>query len=106
MGQRDESTNLLAKFGDSLLDTHHIQGLGVTYDGGHETLLGSDGDADVDVIAIDDGIAPARSLDGSVDGRNLLHGQDAGPSESAHEAELDARLLQHLILVQLAEIHQ
>lgn len=97
---------LLAEISNGLLDGDHVHGLDVADNGRHKTLLGGDGHGNVDVVPVDDGIAAVRALDGGVDDGDVAHGQDTGAGEGAHEAELDTRLLQHVVLVELAELHQ
>lgn len=96
---------LLAEVGNGLLDADHVQALSVSDDGGDETLLGSDGNGDVDVVAVDNGVAAVRALNGGVDSRDVACGEDAGAREGGHETELDALVLENLVLVELAELH-
>lgn len=90
---------------NGLLDLNHVLRLGVTDDGGNQTLLGGNSHGDVDVIAVDDGVTTVWSLDGCVDSRDLLHGENAGAGEGRHETKLDTLLLENFILVQFAEFH-
>jgi hypothetical protein len=90
---------LLAHVGNGLLDVDHVHGLHVADDRSDQTLLGSDCNADVYVIAVDNGVAAVRSLDRCVNASDVAHGQDGGAREGAHEAELHAGLLENLILV-------
>lgn len=98
-------TYLLAQVGNGLLDTNHVHLLGVAHNGCHQALSGGNGDTDVDVVPEDDGVAAVRTLDRGVDGGDLLGGQAGGAREGAHETELDAGLLEDLVLVELPELH-
>ena len=69
-----------------LLDADELHGLGIAHHGRHQALLGGDGDADVDVVAVHDRVAAVGALDGCVDGRDVAHGEHAGARERAHEA--------------------
>lgn len=97
---------LLAHIGDRLLNANEIHGLNITDYGSDKTLLGGHSDTDVDIVAIDNGVTAVGTLNGGVNGRDVTHGQDTGAGESTHEAELDTSLLEDLVLVLLAEIHQ
>lgn len=99
-------SHLLSKIGNSLLNSNQVHTLGVAHNRGNETLLGSNSNADVDVVTVDNGITSVRSFDGSIDGRQVLHSKNASARECGHEAELDAGLLQDVILVKLAEFHE
>ena len=99
-------TSLLAELGDGLLDADHVHGLGVADDGGDETLLGGNGDGDVNVVAVNDSVTTVGALDGGVDGGEVLHGENGSAGEGGHEAKLDASLLEDLLLVLLAHVHQ
>jgi hypothetical protein len=99
-------TYLLAKVGDLLLDADHVEGLGVPDNGSNQTLGSGNGNADVNVVPVDDGVSAVRALHGGVDSGDLLHGERGGLGESAHEAELGAGLLEDLILVELAHLHE
>ncbi|KAG9912380.1 putative dihydrolipoamide succinyltransferase, partial [Aureobasidium melanogenum] len=61
-------TSLLAKLSNGTLDADHVHRLSIANDGGDETLLGSNSDGDVDVVAVDDGVTTVGTLDGGVDG--------------------------------------
>lgn len=94
---------LLAKLGNGALNPDHVKGLSVAHNGSNKTLFRCDGDGDIHVIAVDNGVVV---LDGSVDGRNILHGLNDSTREGAHEPELDAGLLHHGLLVEFAHVHK
>jgi len=97
---------LLAQFGNSLLDGDQVHRLSVAHNRGDKTLLGCDGDADINVVPIDDRITTVGALNRSVDNGEVTDGEDNGTGEGAHEAKLNARLLEHLILILVAELDQ
>ena len=68
-------TYLLAHLSNSLLNTDHIQRLGIAHDGGDEALLGGDGNADIDVVAVHNCVAAVGALDRGVDGGQVAHGE-------------------------------
>lgn len=92
-------TYLGAQLCNRLFNVHQVHCLDVAHDRRDEALLGGDGDADIDVVPVDNGIAAVVSLDRGVDGWDVAHGQDTGAGEGAHEAQLDTRLLEHVVLV-------
>lgn len=97
---------LLSEIGDSLLDADHVKSLSVADNRSDESLLSRNGNTDIDVISVDNGITAVWTLNGCVDGWKVPHGEDTGAGERAHEAKLNASLLQDLVLVELAELHQ
>ena len=101
-----KKTHLLAEGGDLLLNTDHVERLGVPDNWGDKTLGGGNSNADVDKVTVDDGVAAVGALNRGVDSGDLLHGEGGGLGESAHEAELGAGLLEDLILVELAHLHK
>lgn len=100
------SSHLLSEIGNSLLNSNQVHTLCVAHNRGNETLLGSNSDANVDVVTVNDSVTTVRSFNGSIDGRQILHSKNASARECGHETELDASLLQDVILVQLAEFHE
>jgi hypothetical protein len=96
---------LLAEIGNRLLNANHVQALSISNDGGNETLLGSDGNGYVDVVAVDDGVAAVGTLNRSIDSGYVACGEDAGAREGGHETKLDALVLEDLVFVELAELH-
>lgn len=103
---RRGNSYLLAHIRDRLLNVNEVHGLNIADYRSDKTLLGGHSDTDVNIIPIDNGVTAVGTLNRGVDGRDVAHGQDTGAGEGAHEAELDAGLLEDLILVLLAEIHQ
>lgn len=99
-------TYLLAQVSDGLLDADQVHALDIAHDRGDKTLLGGNGDTQIDIVPVDDGVATVLSLDGGIDDGNIAHGQDGSTGKGAHEAQLDASLLEDVILVELAELHQ
>src|SRR6478609_6041007 len=97
---------LFAHVRDSLLNPNEIQLLNIAHNGSDKPLLGSNSNADVNVVAVHDRVTAVGSLNGGVDSGNVAHCKDASAGECAHETELDARLLEDLLLVCLAEIHE
>lgn len=98
-------THLLAHIGDRLLNANHVQGLDIADNRGNETLLSSHSDADIDVVAVDNSVAAVGTLDGSVDGGEIAHGKNSSARKGAHEAKLNAGLLENIVLVELTEFH-
>lgn len=96
---------LLAHVGNGLLNANHVHSLNVSDNGGNETLFSGNSNADVDVVAVDNGVTAVRALNGSIDGGEVPHSENTGAGEGAHETKLDAGLLENVILVQLAEVH-
>lgn len=98
--------HLLSERGNLLLDTDHVHGLCVADDWSDETLFGGNGDRDIDVVAVDNGVSAAWTLNGCVDSRKILHGENGSARKGRHESKLDASLLEDFILVQLPELHK
>lgn len=101
-----QDTYLPAHISDRLLDSNHIQRLGIANNRSDQSLLGRNSNADIDVVPVDNGITAILTLDGSVDSGQIAHGQHTGTSEGAHETELHTGLLENVILVELPELHQ
>src|SRR6478736_1235197 len=87
--------------GDAALDLGETQAIGVANDRNYQPLAATDGNADVEVVLVDD--LPTVHL--GVDGRELLQRFDRSLHEEGHEAELDAVLLHERVLVLLAQGH-
>lgn len=103
---RRTTTHLLSEIGNGLLDSNKILAFGVTDNRSDKTLLGGDCNADVNVVAVDNGVTAVRTLNGSVDSGDILHGKHTSTGEGAHETKLHAGLLEHIVLVQFPELHQ
>lgn len=103
---RVDRAHLLAERSNLLLNANHVHRLGVANNWSDKTLLGSDSDRDIDVVAVYNGVSRTWTLNGGVDSREVLHGENRSTRESRHETELDASLLQNLLLVQLPELHK
>src|SRR5437588_12170495 len=58
---------LLPQFCDSSFDPNEVKSLSIPYHWSNEPLLCSDSNADVDVVAVNDGITSIRALNRSVD---------------------------------------
>ena len=99
-------THLLAQGCNFLLNANHIHGLGVANDWGDQSLLGSNSDGDVDVVAVDNGVSRAWTLNSGIDGWKVLHSEDGSARKGRHETKLDTSLLQYLLLVHLPELHK
>lgn len=98
-------TYLLAQIRNGLFNTDHVQLLGISHNWCHQALLGGNGNTDVDVIPENDGVAAVGTLDRCVNSGDVPHSQSRGACEGAHETELNASLLEHLVLVELPELH-
>lgn len=99
-------TGLGTKVGNGLLNSNDIKRLGVTHNGGDETLGGGNSDRDIDVVLVNNGVTTVGALNGSVDRGNVLHGEGGSLGESTHETKLGTGLLEDLILVELAHLHE
>ena len=97
---------LLPHICNGFLNSEHVHRLGIANDWGNQTLLRRNGDADVDIISENDGVTTIWALDGGIDNWKIPHGKDGSASKGAHESKLNARLLQDVVLVQLAELHE
>ncbi|KAI6755945.1 hypothetical protein HG531_005051 [Fusarium graminearum] len=87
------------------LNTNHVHGLDISDNGSHEALLSGNGNTDINVVAVNDGITAVGSLNGGIDGRQVAHSKNASSGEGAHETQLDTSLLEDVLLVELSELH-
>src|SRR5258706_14497599 len=85
---------LLAEFRDSLLDIQESHRLRIPQHRRDETLVSSNRDAQIDIIAIDDRVA----LDVRVRRGDFLEREDGRTSKRGHEPEHDVMLLQDMVL--------
>lgn len=97
---------LFAELGNRALDLNHVHTFSVADNRGYKTLGGSDGDGNIDIVTVDDGVTTVGTLNGCVDSRNILHSLDNGFREGAHETQLDASLLHDGLLVELTHLHE
>lgn len=104
-GRANVATNLFAHISNRLLNANHVHRLDISDDRGNKALLGSDSHTDIDVVAVDDGVTAVGTLNGGVDGGEIAHSKNAGSRESTHETKLDTSLLENVLLVELAELH-
>eukprot|EP00050_Salpingoeca_kvevrii_P016586 m.56840 g.56840 ORF g.56840 m.56840 type:complete len:307 (+) comp7036_c0_seq1:1183-2103(+) len=92
---------LEAEVGELALDIDKAHLFDVAENRNNQALGGSNGNRNVDIVVVDNVIA----INESIDGGDELKGLRRGLAEGGHEAELDAMLLQHVILVAGAEGH-
>lgn len=71
---------------NGLFHTDKAHVLDITEDGGDKTLGGGDGDRDIDVITVDNGITTIGTNDGGIDPGDLLKGDGGGTDKGGHEA--------------------
>ncbi len=76
------------EIGDGLLDVREAQALGAAQHRHHQALAAAHGHADVEVVAVDDGVALV--IDARIDGGELLERFDCRLHEEGHHAQLDA----------------
>ena len=86
---------------DGLLDVGQAHVVAVAQHRGHQTTGGGDGDADVEVVVVDDVV----TIQPGVHFRIALEGLHYRLHVEGHEAELDAVLLLEDLAVLLAQIH-
>lgn len=99
-------TCLLPEVSNGLFDANHVQALCIAHNRSDETLFGCNSNADIHVVLVHDGVTASWTLNSCVHSRNILHSQHSSLGECAHEAKLDACLLEDLILVVLTQVHQ
>ncbi len=85
---------------DAACDAEEVLLLGLLEDGDDEAPVKRDGDADVDVLVVADGLAFDRAVDDGV----LTQGHDRGAGDEGHVGELDAVALLVLRLLLLAQL--
>ena len=91
----------LAEVGDRQLDLGEAHAVGVAQHRHDQPLAAADGDADVEVVVVDDVVSSISALTAGTS----FEGVDGGLDEERHEAELDAVLLLEHVLVLVAQGH-
>lgn len=94
-------SRLLTKLRDGLLNVQEVHLLDIANDGHDETLGRGDGNANVNVITVDD----LAALDDRIHDGLILEGKGGRLHKGRHEAKLDVVLLRKGILVLVAHLH-